>query len=226
MEGDDLEYSSERKRSAKTGRRARARQQETDSQDHQQSNNKKPNGEIPSPRDVEIAADTNKTSSGPPARPPRRQMGWGDDAPKSKGGDDNSGDQLESFDTAGGGFQQRAESPTRRNDSDDDIPVIPDLDEVQEEDMVTQVAAPPTVQVNRVQTYRELDNDLLKHSQIVTLDNEIDLKLLTKVLSPEEDVIEEDKTWDWNLLFTEVASDLQSDWDKEMNKENNEASTA
>ena len=50
-----------------------------------------------------------------------------------------------------------------------DIPVIPDLDEVQEEDMVTQVAAPPTVQVNRVQTYRELDNDLLKHSQIVTL---------------------------------------------------------
>lgn len=57
-------------------------------------------------------------------------------------------------------------------------------------------------------------------------DNEIDLKLLTKVLSPEEDVIEEDKTWDWNLLFTEVASDLQSDWDKEMNKENNEASTA
>ena len=50
-----------------------------------------------------------------------------------------------------------------------DIPVIPDLDDVQEEDMVTQVAAPPTVQVNRVATYRELDNDLLKHSQIVTL---------------------------------------------------------
>ena len=50
-----------------------------------------------------------------------------------------------------------------------DIPVIPDLEEFQEEDMATQIAAPPSVQVNRVATYRELDNDLLKHSQLLTL---------------------------------------------------------
>ena len=50
-------------------------------------------------------------------------------------------------------------------------------------------------------------------------DNEIDLKLLTKVLSPEADVMEEDKPWDWDHLFTEVASDLQSEWDKEDNKD-------
>ena len=56
-----------------------------------------------------------------------------------------------------------------------DIPVIPDLDDVQEEDMATQIAAPPSVQVNRVATYRELDNDLLKHSQLLTL-----VKLNTK----------------------------------------------
>ena len=54
-------------------------------------------------------------------------------------------------------------------DSVADIPVIPDLDDVQEEDMATQIAAPPSVQVNRVATYRELDNDLLKHSQLLTL---------------------------------------------------------
>lgn len=49
------------------------------------------------------------------------------------------------------------------------MPVIPDLDDVQEEDMATQIAAPPSVPVNRVITYRELDNDLLKHSQLLTL---------------------------------------------------------
>ncbi|XP_072031078.1 intraflagellar transport protein 43 homolog isoform X2 [Amphiura filiformis] len=208
MEGEDLEFGTGRKRSAKTGRRARGRQQDTDPTEEQhESSSHKPNGEIPSPRDTEIAIDNNtQKRSGPPSRPPRRQMGWGDDEPK----------QTRRGGSAG---KQRPDSPTRRNDSDDDIPVIPDLDEVHEEDMVTQVAAPPTVQVNRVATYRELDNDLLKHSQIVTLDNEIDLKLLTKVLSPEADVIEEEKPWDWDHLFTEVASDLQSEWDKALNKE-------
>jgi len=27
--------------------------------------------------------------------------------------------------------------------------------------------------------------------------------------------IQEDKSWEWNRLFTEVASELQSEWDKE-----------
>ncbi|XP_042630452.1 intraflagellar transport protein 43 homolog A-like [Cyprinus carpio] len=40
-------------------------------------------------------------------------------------------------------------------------------------------------------TYRELDNDLMKYSAFQTLDGEIDLKLLTKVLVPEQEVREE-----------------------------------
>nr|KAF6387047.1 intraflagellar transport 43 [Myotis myotis] len=71
-----------------------------------------------------------------------------------------------------------------------DIPVIPDLEEVQEEDFVLQVAAPPSVQVNRVMTYRDLDNDLMKCAAFQTLDGTIDLKLLTKVLAPEQEVRE------------------------------------
>ena len=47
-----------------------------------------------------------------------------------------------------------------------------------------------SVVVNRVATYRELDNDLLKHAQFLTLDNEIDLKLLARGLSSEADVQE------------------------------------
>nr|XP_058149041.1 intraflagellar transport protein 43 homolog isoform X2 [Dasypus novemcinctus] len=50
-----------------------------------------------------------------------------------------------------------------------DIPVIPDLEEVQEEDFVLQVAAPPSIQVNRVMTYRDLDNDLMKYAAFQTL---------------------------------------------------------
>ncbi|KAF7251562.1 hypothetical protein EYD10_02766 [Varanus komodoensis] len=93
------------------------------------------------------------------------------------------------------------------------IPVIPDLEEVQEEDFAMQVAAPPSVQVNRVLTYRDLDNDLMKYAAFQTLDGEIDLKLLSKVLAPEQEVQEDDVSWDWNHLYIEVASELLSEWD-------------
>ncbi|CAB1335181.1 unnamed protein product, partial [Coregonus sp. 'balchen'] len=95
-----------------------------------------------------------------------------------------------------------------------DIPVIPDLEEVQEEDLTMQVAAPPSIQVNRVMTYRDLDNDLMKYSAFQTLDGEIDLKILTKVLAPEQEVREEDVGWDWDHLFTEVSSELLTEWDQ------------
>ncbi|XP_063146208.1 intraflagellar transport protein 43 homolog [Candoia aspera] len=98
-------------------------------------------------------------------------------------------------------------------DDGGDIPVIPDLEEVQEEDFAMQVAAPPSVQVNRVLTYRDLDNDLMKYAAFQTLDGEIDLKLLSKVLAPEQEVREDDVIWDWNHLYTEVASELLSEWD-------------
>ncbi|KFV46593.1 Intraflagellar transport protein 43, partial [Gavia stellata] len=94
-----------------------------------------------------------------------------------------------------------------------DIPVIPDLEEVQEEDLAMQVAAPPSVQVNRVLTYHDLDKDLMKYAAFQTLDGEVDLKLLTKVLAPEHELREDDVSWDWDHLFTEVSSELVTEWD-------------
>ncbi|MEE6528026.1 hypothetical protein FKM82_029897 [Ascaphus truei] len=44
-------------------------------------------------------------------------------------------------------------------------------------------------------------------------DGDIDLKLLTKVLSPEPEVREDDVCWEWDLLYTEVASELVTEWD-------------
>ncbi|EDO42250.1 predicted protein [Nematostella vectensis] len=132
-----------------------------------------------------------------PPRPSRRQGGWADDTPKEK----KKGERL------------RVEND-KPKDEDNDILVIPDLEEVQEEDMATQIAAPPSVQVNRVATYKELDSYYQKHSALFSLDGDIDLKLLSNVLSPESEVFEEDKAWDWNRLFTEIASELQTEWDK------------
>lgn len=153
---------------------------------------------------------------GPPR--PRRQMGgWGE----SKNAD--SMDELEDErlrpQTAGSGGED--------GDSDPDIPVIPDLDDQQDDDYMTStVAVAPSVAINRVATYRELDNDLLSHAQFLTLDNEIDLKLLAKCLSAEGDVVEADKPWDWDRLFTEVTSELLTEWEKKEEKEEDENNAA
>ncbi|XP_061552691.1 intraflagellar transport protein 43 homolog isoform X3 [Phycodurus eques] len=144
---------------------------------------------------------------GPPPKPPRRQGGWAEES---------SGSGKSSRRAAADDLEDRRLRPQTPQGSDDDgdIPVIPDLEEVQEEDLNMQVATPPSVQVIRVMTYRDLDNDLKYHSAFQTLDGEIDLKLLTKVLAPDQEVKEEDVLWDWDHLFTEVSSELLMEWDQ------------
>uniref|UniRef100_A0A3P8XR50 Intraflagellar transport protein 43 homolog n=1 Tax=Esox lucius TaxID=8010 RepID=A0A3P8XR50_ESOLU len=148
-------------------------------------------------RHVRKSSSSTSTGEGPPPKPARRQGGWAEES-------------------SGSGSANRRLRPQTPQGWDDegDIPVIPDLEEVQEEDLTMQVAAPPSVQVNRVMTYRDLDNDLMKYSAFQTLDGEIDLKLLTKVLAPEQEVREEDVAWDWDHLFTEVSSELLMEWDQ------------
>ena len=64
----------------------------------------------------------------------------------------------------------------RGADSEEDEPIIPDLDDVEQEDFALTVADAPSVAVNRVATYTELDNDMFKHAAFSTLE-EIDLRL-------------------------------------------------
>ncbi|XP_023392797.1 intraflagellar transport protein 43 homolog isoform X1 [Pteropus vampyrus] len=147
----------------------------------------------------------------PPPKPPRRQGGWADDSLKAAKSGRKASEEIEDY-------RLRQQSLDGLDDGGD-IPVIPDLEEVQEEDFVLQVAAPPSVQVNRVMTYRDLDNDLMKYAAFQTLDGEIDLKLLTKALAPEHEVREQylscqdDVSWDWDRLYTEVSSELLTEWD-------------
>uniref|UniRef100_A0A669DP08 Intraflagellar transport 43 n=2 Tax=Oreochromis TaxID=8139 RepID=A0A669DP08_ORENI len=148
-------------------------------------------------RHIRKSSTSASAGEGPPPKPARRQGGWAEDS-------------------SGSGSANRRLRPQTPQGSDDegDIPTIPDLDEVQEEDLTMQIAAPPCIQVNRVMTYRDLDNDLKNYSAFQTLDGEIDLKLLTKVLAPEQEVREDDVSWEWDHLFTEVSSELLMEWDQ------------
>ncbi|XP_050654837.1 intraflagellar transport protein 43 homolog [Macaca thibetana thibetana] len=146
---------------------------------------------------------TGETSS--PKLPRCREGGWAGDSVKVSKFRRKASEEIEDF-------RLRPQS-LNGSDYGGDIPIIPDLEEVQEEDFVLQVAAPPSIQIKRVMTYRDLDNDLMKYSAIQTLDGEIDLKLLTKVLAPEHEVREDDVGWDWDHLFTEVSSEVLTEWD-------------
>ncbi|KAK7104102.1 intraflagellar transport protein 43 homolog A-like isoform X2 [Littorina saxatilis] len=149
-------------------------------------------------QDDDLDTPMKPDGGGPPGdRPTKAVSGWGEDAPRKPR------ERL-----------RQSTPPKDDSDSDNDIPVIPELEEQTEEDMSNRMATAPNVAVNRVATYRELDNDLLKQAAFQVLDNEIDLKLLTKSLSPMEDLIEDDRPWDWDRLFTEVSSELTTEWEK------------
>ncbi|XP_072424068.1 intraflagellar transport protein 43 homolog isoform X2 [Chiloscyllium punctatum] len=151
---------------------------------------------------------------GPTSKPARRQGGWADDTPRSSKSGRKGAEEIED--------RLRPRSPVHSDDGGD-IPVIPDLEEVQEEDLAMQVAAPPSIQVNRVMTYRDLDNDLMKYGAFQTLDGDIDLKLLSRVLSAEQDVREEDESWSWDHLFTEVSSELLTESEDGAGQDEDEA---
>merc|ERR1712130_201196 len=112
--------------------------------------------------------------------PPRRAGGWGDETMRAK--------------TAKSGFMEAVDEGP---DSDDDLPIIPDLEEVEQEDLAMKIAEAPSVAVNRVATYKELDTDLT---------------VLTNCMAPEAALKEPDETWTWDMLFTDVSSQLQAEW--------------
>ncbi|RDD40416.1 Intraflagellar transport protein 43-like protein [Trichoplax sp. H2] len=102
-----------------------------------------------------------------------------------------------------------------------DNPVIPELEDKQEEEEITYgIAAPPSIKANKVISYKELDQDLQKHASLLIMDGEVDLKLLAKGLAPAEEVAETDRQWEWTTLFTEVSSELQTELEERAAKAN------
>lgn len=103
-------------------------------------------------------------------------------------------------------------SKARRIDNDlDNIPIIPDLEEVREENFTSQVAEAPSVSTTRVTAFKQLEKELLQHSALHLLDGEIDLKVLTSVLAPEKEIKELDVEWRWDGLFAQVSAEISSE---------------
>ncbi|KAH6926721.1 hypothetical protein HPB50_021240 [Hyalomma asiaticum] len=150
---------------------------------------------------------SNGSGEGSKAPPkPRRNSGWADD---------NS--------SSAGLFREvpkltRNETVLERDDSDTEIPSIPDLGEFEHEDLTAQIAQAPSVPVNRVDTFQQLDNELLKQAAFTTLDG-CDLRLLAKYLTPEEYLKEPDTVWTWDTLFTEVAAEINKSSDNSQEPE-------
>lgn len=114
---------------------------------------------------------------------------------------------LTSFD-----FRERFNSitTTTTNYSDEDIPVIPDLDDIRDELLLNEMVEPPLVSINRVATYNELNSDLLKQGTFSLLED-VDLSILGRCLQPESALNEPDEVWTWEKLFTEVSAEIHAE---------------
>ncbi|KAJ3169697.1 Intraflagellar transport protein 43 [Geranomyces variabilis] len=91
--------------------------------------------------------------------------------------------------------------------------IIPDLEAVQDNEMLTTVAVAPAVKVNRFKTMQELDGELLASTgQLIEPPTSlagIDVSLLVSLaLNPPDQLVEPDVPWEWDVTFTEVTSDL------------------
>ncbi|KAG8037602.1 hypothetical protein G9C98_005813 [Cotesia typhae] len=134
-----------------------------------------------------------------PVAPPRtRKTGWSDESKSNKSKPVNI-------------FDQEKLHRDNKNESDD-IPVIPDIEEIQDES-ISNVSNAPSVGINRVTAYKELDSDLLKNATFVLLDN-VNLSILTEKLYPEKLIKETDDVWNWEYLFAQVSSELNNEEQK------------
>ncbi|XP_014229562.1 intraflagellar transport protein 43 homolog isoform X1 [Trichogramma pretiosum] len=139
------------------------------------------------------------TNNNAPVAPPRaRKTGWGDELKSAKTVKNNSSFQ-----------QYRATNNSNVNEYD--IPVIPDLDEIIEDTGTLDISDAPPVGSNKTAAaYKELDTELVKSHLLNVFDN-VDLSLLTEKLYPENLVKESDEVWSWESLFTQIASEINSE---------------
>ncbi|XP_044747673.1 intraflagellar transport protein 43 homolog [Coccinella septempunctata] len=130
----------------------------------------------------------------------RRKGGWADDGNKSA-----KTSRSSNF------LDKRFED--EKEDSDDDIPVIPDIDDITYDSSNLQDVNIPNVSVKKA-TYREIDKDnKLENLKIGDANfgniGDIDLTLLTNKLYPESEVKSVDVEWTLNSLGLDLARNLE-----------------
>ncbi|XP_017770674.1 PREDICTED: intraflagellar transport protein 43 homolog [Nicrophorus vespilloides] len=129
-------------------------------------------------------------------RLPLKAGKWADEGNKS--GRKNSTNLIE---------QERFQDNRAIDSDNDDIPIIPDIDEFQDDIGSLQEVKQPMVLVNKA-TYKELDKELVSlqsGENIANLGN-INLSFLTNKLYPEKDVKEVDELWSMDALFEHLIN--------------------
>uniref|UniRef100_A0A1A9ZR36 Intraflagellar transport protein 43 homolog n=1 Tax=Glossina pallidipes TaxID=7398 RepID=A0A1A9ZR36_GLOPL len=91
-----------------------------------------------------------------------------------------------------------------------DIPIIPDLDDFKDDILLNEIPEPPSVSVDRVVTFKELNSDILMQKSYGNVED-ADLSILTKCLQAPENLDEPDELWEWEKLFTEVVAEINAD---------------
>ncbi|XP_066590716.1 intraflagellar transport protein 43 homolog B isoform X2 [Prorops nasuta] len=188
---NDLEITS-KKLIPRLGRRA--------AQNNIQEESKSDDDLLDSP--VSVSSGKLNVIQNPPVVPPRaRKTGWGDELKSGR------------IRAASSAIEQDRFRTTDKQEYDNDITVIPDLDEIQEDNLSVDISNAPALSANRVTAYKEVDTDLVKNAAFASLEG-LSLSLLTEKLYPESLIKEPDEVWNWNILFTQVSSDINSETQK------------
>lgn len=106
-------------------------------------------------------------------------------------------------------FRERFNTVLTTPPSVDDIPELPDLDDLLDETAINNVQETQAIAANRVETYKELNSELLKYSEFASSEN-IDLSKLMQCLQDESVLVDPDVPLTKEQLFSEVASFIHS----------------
>lgn len=168
------------------------------------------------PRRRQAADDAEPDDSVPTPVAGSKKAGWGE----TGNDDDDTGAiapmprrrRQQEEDSLTSTIQTRNKHDSEEDDVDEETPIIPDLEDDQE-DMAKQVAAAPSLKSSRVQSIKELDLDIDKALPSAS-EIGIDLGVLQSFLTPQEQVQEEDVAWDVDKELQELVSEMAREQDE------------
>ncbi|TPX54513.1 hypothetical protein PhCBS80983_g05891 [Powellomyces hirtus] len=179
--------------------------------------------------DIATSDKLDSRASPPPSRPPpkphgrRKHKAYNSTENLASGRGKEEGVKLESAWEVGEGKEEEGKEKEKekirkhttigQGVEDAVTVIIPDLEDVADADLLVTVASAPAVKVNRFKTMQELDGELVASSgQLIEPPTSlagIDVSLLVAMaLNPPDQLVEPDVHWDWDVVFTEVTSDL------------------
>jgi hypothetical protein len=145
------------------------------------------------PGTPEEVADSSSAKS-PPEVPirARKTGGWADEGTKSA---KSKGSNM---------IEQERFHNDKAHESDDDIPVIPDIDDIADDPLNLPDVKVPNVTVKE-STYKELDSQFESGQPNFGNIGDIDLSILTSRLYPEKEVQRCTEIWTMDSLYQDLA---------------------